>query len=205
VINENLPNHVRSWADFRFLPGVLDALRTLTALKVPLFIITNQAVIGRRLVSRERLEEIHRRMLTEIRRAGGAITDVLYCPHEPHVGCSCRKPEPGMLLTAAERFKIDLRRSVFIGDATTDLLAGQRANCRTILVQTGRGGDALRDLAAGVAAWPTAVAKDLPRATAVIAGLIENSAYLQHSVAPEFAQITHSSKADLQVAVHAAD
>jgi D-glycero-D-manno-heptose 1,7-bisphosphate phosphatase len=209
VINENLPDHVRSWADFRFLPGVLDALRALTTLGVPLFVVTNQAVIGRRLISTARLEGIHRRMLEQIRLTGGAVTEVLYCPHEPHAGCLCRKPQPGMLLTAAERFDIDLTRSVFIGDAASDLLAGQRVGCRTILVQTGRGRGALRDLAAGLAVWPTAVVRDLPSAVATISHLIASTTILP-DLSPNLpletvAQATHENQAVHLMAVHAAD
>lgn len=175
VINENLPDHVRTWADFRFLPGALDALRALTALGFPMFIVTNQAAIGRRLVSQARIETIHRRMLAEIRRAGGEIAEILYCPHEPNAGCRCRKPAPGMLLSAAARFGLDLERSVLVGDAATDLLAGQSVGCRTILVQTGRGRDALHELIAGAVPWPGAVTRDLASAVPLVAGLLRGT------------------------------
>lgn len=169
VINENLPDHVRSWEAFRFLPGALGAIRALTALQVPIVVVTNQAVIDRRLISRACLNDIHRRMIERIRRSGGEIAEVLYCPHDPAARCACRKPAPGMLLAAAARFDLDLARSVLIGDALTDVEAGQRAGCRTILVRTGRGREALRELAAGAAARPTACAGSLHTAVPLVA------------------------------------
>lgn len=204
VINENLPGHVRSWAEFRFIPGALDAVRSLTDLGAPLFIVTNQAVIGRRLVSRARVEAIHSRMLAFIRQAGGEIAGVLYCPHEPGVGCGCRKPAPGMLLTAAERFGIDLERSVLIGDAATDLLAGQRVGCRTILVQTGRGRDALRELVPGVAPWPSAVTHDLASAVPIAAGLLGATAVWERSLVPS-SNLLLPVSTDRQLVADAAD
>jgi D-glycero-D-manno-heptose 1,7-bisphosphate phosphatase len=204
VINENLPGHVKSWAEFRFLPGALGALRALTGLQVPLFVVTNQAVIGRRLASRARIEEIHRRMLGIIHRAGGEIAEVLYCPHESSTGCECRKPAPGMLLSAAARFGVDLERSILIGDATTDLLAAQRVGCRTILVQTGRGRDALHDLAAGVASWPSAVTQDLASAVPIAAGILSGTPVWDRSlVSPPDLLLPISS--DRQLVTGAAD
>jgi D-glycero-D-manno-heptose 1,7-bisphosphate phosphatase len=175
VINENLPDHVRSWEAFRFLPGALAAIRTLAELQAPVFVVTNQAVIGRRLMSRECLDDIHERMLSHIRRAGGEIAEVLYCPHEPEVRCRCRKPAPGMLLSAAAQFDVDLPRSVLVGDALSDVLAGQRAGCRTILVQTGRGREALRELLAGATPRPTALAKDLLGAVSIAAEMLRRA------------------------------
>ena len=184
VINENRADHVRSWADFQFLPGALDALRGLSAMGVPIFVVTNQAVVGRRLASREQIEAIHRRMVAQIRRAGGEIAEVFYCPHEPEVGCRCRKPAPGMLLAAAARYHLDLERSVLVGDAASDLLAGQRAGCRTILVETGRGRAALADLGQGVASWPVAVAEDLLGALPIVAELLGTAAGSNRDLPP---------------------
>jgi D-glycero-D-manno-heptose 1,7-bisphosphate phosphatase len=172
VINENLAGDVRSWADFRFLPGTLDALRELTSLDSPIFLVTNQAVIGRGQASQQCVDEIHARMLDCIRAAGARVTEVLCCPHLPSAGCHCRKPAPGMLLEIAARFDIDLGASVLVGDWLTDIAAGQRGGCRTILVLTGRGAGALQALQAGEHAWPTAIAADLPGAVPTIISLL---------------------------------
>lgn len=143
VINRNRPDHVKAWREFEFLPGVLRALRALAQVPWPIVVISNQSAIGRGLVRRTTVEAIHRRMLTHIRRAGGRIDRVFYCPHRPEDGCPCRKPRPGLLLQAQAALKLDLRRSLFIGDAATDVLAALAVGAYPILVQTGRGSQQL--------------------------------------------------------------
>ncbi|MGN6758858.1 MAG: D-glycero-alpha-D-manno-heptose-1,7-bisphosphate 7-phosphatase [Thermomicrobiales bacterium] len=175
VINENRPDHVKGWDEFRFVPGVLDALRALTRFNLPIVVVTNQAAIGRRLVARETVEAIHRQMLQVVRQAGGEITDIVYCPHRPDERCGCRKPAPGLLFEAATRLGIALDRSVFVGDAVSDILAGQRARCQTVLVLTGRGSDALPAVRASAAA-PSAIVSDLSAAVPLIAHLLQHAA-----------------------------
>lgn len=102
-------------------------------------ILTNQAVINRGIVSREVIDEIHARMIASLEAAGARIDGVFYCPHCPEECCSCRKPQPGLLFTAAERLGIDLAKSYLVGDAISDIQAGKAAGCRSILVLTGRG------------------------------------------------------------------
>jgi D-glycero-D-manno-heptose 1,7-bisphosphate phosphatase len=175
VINENLPGHVCRWEDFRFLPGTFDALRELGT-SVPIVIITNQGAIGRQLVSQDTVELIHRRMVAQIRAEGGDIAGIIYCPHPPEARCRCRKPSPGMLLAAAARFNLDLRRSVFVGDALTDVEAGYRAGCRTILVRTGRGEAAVRELASVQHPRPAAIVDDLRAAVPAVSHLFARRA-----------------------------
>jgi len=139
VINENRDDHVKSWDEFAFLPGVLTALRMLRRLGLPIFIVTNQAIINRGLVAPSVLEDIHHRMVQQIRRHGGAVHDIRHCPHDSHEDCGCRKPRPGMLLELAARWNIDLARSYLVGDAWTDIAAGRAVRCRCIMVKTGRG------------------------------------------------------------------
>lgn len=102
-------------------------------------IITNQAAINRGLVSVDTVEDIHRRMVQAIQAAGGRVDGVFYCPHRPDEQCTCRKPQPGMLLQAARELDIDLTGSYLIGDAWTDVLAGQAVGCQCYMVLTGRG------------------------------------------------------------------
>ncbi len=139
VINVNRSDHVKSWAEFEFLPGALDALRSLTQLSWPIVVVSNQAIIGRGYVSRETVDEIHARMREAVRSAGGRIDDVFYCPHRPEEHCECRKPSPGLLRIAARTLGLDLSRSFFVGDAESDVLAARGVGCRPILVKTGRG------------------------------------------------------------------
>lgn len=166
VINVNRPDHVKSWAEFEFLPNALAGLASLTRQGFNIYVVTNQAVVNRGLVSAARLNEIHKRMTRAISAGGGRVAGVLYCPHRPDEGCGCRKPAPGLLLEAVDRFGVDLASAVFIGDHTNDLEAAERAGCRSILVLSGRlPAGAAVDLPAGC----LAVLDDLAAAAAYLA------------------------------------
>ena len=89
-------------------------------------------------------EGINRRLVHLIHHRGGQVDGVYMCPHKPDDDCVCRKPRPGLLLQAARELSLDLQRSWMIGDAWSDLQAGQRAGVRhTILLKTGRGEEQL--------------------------------------------------------------
>jgi D-glycero-D-manno-heptose 1,7-bisphosphate phosphatase len=139
VINENRDDHVTSWEAFKFLPGAIEALRLLTEWGYRIFVITNQAAVGRGLMSQATLEAIHQQMCAVAMQHGARITAISYCPHRPELQCACRKPQPGMLLSMAAQMGIDLRSTYFVGDALSDMIAGKAAGCRTILVRSGRG------------------------------------------------------------------
>ncbi len=143
VINENRPDHVKSWEEFSFVPGAVDAIARASRLRVPVFIISNQAIINRGIVSRDVVEGINQRMAREIEERGGRIQEIAYCPHRPEEECECRKPRPGLLLELARSHSVDLREAAVIGDALSDMEAGQAVGCRTILVLTGRGREQL--------------------------------------------------------------
>jgi D-glycero-D-manno-heptose 1,7-bisphosphate phosphatase len=137
VLNVRRPDHVKSWAEFEFLPGTFEALARLAALQVPVILVTNQSVLGRGLTSAEALEEIHRKMQEHIRAQGGPELAVYVCPHAAEDSCACRKPRPGLLYQATADLGLDLQRSVFIGDSFSDVLAAFSAGCRCILVGDG--------------------------------------------------------------------
>lgn len=143
VINENRADYVKSWDEFVFLPNVFEPLRELAQNGLLTIVVTNQSAINRGLVSRETVGGIHRRMCEVISRNGGRIDAVLTCSHRPDENCRCRKPEPGLLLQAAERFDLDLPRSYLIGDALCDIAVGLAVGCRPILVLTGQGREQL--------------------------------------------------------------
>lgn len=139
VINANRSDYVKTWDEFQFLPGALEALRRLAQLGWLAIVVSNQSAIGRGLVAQETVEQIHRQMLEAVSRAGGIIHHVLYCPHHPADNCDCRKPRPGLLLRASKHLQVDLSRSILIGDALSDVEAARAAGCQPILVRTGRG------------------------------------------------------------------
>ena len=139
VINENRGDHVKSWSEFQFLPGAPEAIARLTEAGVLVFVITNQAIVNRGLVSQDVVEGINRRMVAELARRGAHITDVAYCPHRSDEHCGCRKPQPGLVLGLAQQYGVNLDDAVLIGDALSDLEAGHAAGCESLLVLTGRG------------------------------------------------------------------
>ena len=139
VINENRSDYVKSWSEYRFLPGSLEAIAKLTQAGHRIIVCTNQAAIAKGLISFGTIEDIHDRMLAEIQRTGGAIERVYYCPHGKDENCDCRKPRPGLLLQASRELGLDLSDAVLVGDSISDMCAGLAAGVHTILVLTGLG------------------------------------------------------------------
>jgi D-glycero-D-manno-heptose 1,7-bisphosphate phosphatase len=167
VINENRDDHVKSWAEFRFLPGALDALQLLTRQRFRIFVITNQACVNRGLTKPGAVDAIHRRMAHAARVHGARINAVRYCPHRPDEACPCRKPRPGMLLDLARSYGVPLAEAYLVGDAASDIAAGRAVACRTVMVRTGRGEQQLTN-GATAACPPDAVADDLLTAARLI-------------------------------------
>jgi D-glycero-D-manno-heptose 1,7-bisphosphate phosphatase len=114
-------------------------LTRLAYLDLYVIVVTNQSIISRHMAPVEAVEDIHARMVRAIEAVGGRVDRVMYCPHRPEEHCDCRKPQPGLLLMAAEEFGLTLSQSYLIGDAETDMQAGRAAGCRRYLVLTGRG------------------------------------------------------------------
>jgi len=139
VINEERSDYVKSWREFQFLPGALEAMASLTEAGLPLIVITNQSAIGRGLVSAAEVREIHRRMVAAIEEVGGRIAQIYCCPHTPEQHCECRKPRSGLLLSAAREHDLELARCYLIGDKLTDIAAGQAVGCQCVLVRSGLG------------------------------------------------------------------
>jgi D-glycero-D-manno-heptose 1,7-bisphosphate phosphatase len=168
VINADSPDYIKSWDEFDFLPGSLQALQALTQAGYHMIVITNQSMIGRGMVPLNILEDIHQHMLKAIAQAGGRIHDIFFCPHRPDENCSCRKPLPEMIIEAGRRYDIDLSTAVMIGDNAKDIHCGRNAGCgATILVLTGNGRTARQELTEqGVHA--DAVAADLKAAARMI-------------------------------------
>jgi len=169
VINEDRQDYVKGWEEFRFIKGVHQALKQLNQAGVLVVVITNQAAIGKKKITEAELKIIHTHMLKAINKTGGNIVRVYYCPHHPDAHCRCRKPRIGLLKKAAQELSLDLSKSIFIGDTLKDIQAGNRAGCRTILVQTGQGQESLKKIMAGqTKIKPDWVCDSLPSATPLI-------------------------------------
>jgi len=130
--------YVTSLAGFRFLPQAKKAIALLHQHKFKLFVISNQAGVGKKIFSKSTLDMITRNMLAKIRASGGNINGVYYCIHRPEKKCSCRKPEAGLLLKVRDRHRIDLAGSFFIGDTIRDVDTAKAAKIGSILVLSGK-------------------------------------------------------------------
>ena len=130
--------YVKNWKEFEFLPGAIDALKFLTKNEYEIIIISNQAGIGRGLMTEEDLKEIHGKFLEVCKKEKINIKGIYYCPHDWDDGCFCRKPKPGMLFKAASDYHFDLTKTIFIGDDRRDEQAGKAADCKAILLKDGQ-------------------------------------------------------------------
>ena len=144
VLIENRADYVRDWSHVTLLPWTVDALRGFHGRGLKIIVVTNQSAIGRGLLTLETAWEINNRLIQNIKDKGGWIDAFYMCPHRPQDECICRKPQPGLLLQAAKELSLDLGSSWMVVDAWSDLLAGQFAGLRVIImVKTGRGASQL--------------------------------------------------------------
>jgi len=135
IVNEApASRYVERWEDFYIQPGFVSALRVLQEKGYPAVIVTNQQGIAKGLYTERDLEDIHQRFRVLLRSHGTDVLDIFYCSHSEEENCSCRKPKPGMLLEAAKKHGLDLKKSWMIGDSERDIEAGHNAGCRCIFV-----------------------------------------------------------------------
>jgi histidinol-phosphate phosphatase family protein len=119
------------------LPGVGKALADLKQRGFALVLVSNQSGIGRGLVTVPEAARVHLQVVACLARYGVQFDAAYYCPHTPAEGCCCRKPSPRMLLQAAAECVLDVARAFMVGDKSSDIEAGKRAGCRTIMLAAG--------------------------------------------------------------------
>ena len=134
VINKSVPGYLKVWREFEFLPGTIDAMRSLCDGGFRLAIVTNQDVMGWKIVSHEGLRKIHDNMLRELVKNGVRIEEVYYCPHNLMSQCRCHKPRPAMLLEAARDLNISPYQTWMVGDKVSDVIVGKHFGCWTIWI-----------------------------------------------------------------------
>jgi D-glycero-D-manno-heptose 1,7-bisphosphate phosphatase len=129
----------------RLVDGAFEGLRLLQDHGYQLIVVTNQSGVARGFFEEHDLHAVRRRLRELLAEAGIFLTDLYYCPHHPEgtvakyaVECFCRKPQPGMLYRAALEHEIRLADSWVVGDILHDVEAGNRAGCRTILINNRR-------------------------------------------------------------------
>jgi len=157
----------------RFMPRAVDGLRELQRAGYRLFVVTNQSGVARGYFDEDAIRAVGSYITQTLASEGVALDAFYFCPHLPEgvveaysISCGCRKPEAGLILEAAERHGIDLSRSWFVGDIASDIEAGRRAGCRTVLVAAGSQID--REVRSGNE--PDLIVPDLLEAARAIAG-----------------------------------
>ncbi len=147
-------NYLSSLEEIRWLDGAKKAIRSLKDAGFSVVVVTNQSGVARGLFDENFVHKVHQRLNQDLTLANTQIDAFYYCPHHPEIGsegyrkiCSCRKPQPGLILRAAQELGIDLERSYLIGDNVVDIRAALNAGVRPILVLTGKGLRARDELA----------------------------------------------------------
>ena len=122
----------------KLIPRAADAVALLTKAGFELHVVSNQGCVSHGLLTSARLREMTRRMLKQIRLAGGRIRRVHYCPHKSADGCLCKKPRTLMMKRALAGRRLQRARIFFVGDSVEDIGAGKNFGCRTVLGLSGR-------------------------------------------------------------------
>lgn len=134
VLVRDRTDYVKSWSEVEIVPGSLEALGRLRLAGARIFVATNQSAVGRGVLPREALDDIHARLARIAVEHGAWIDGFLVCPHRPDDGCGCRKPRPGLLLQAQRAFNLELFTAFMVGDQVSDALAAGAVGCTAILV-----------------------------------------------------------------------
>ncbi len=165
VINQDSDLYIKSPAEWRPIPGSIDAIARLNQNGFRVAVATNQSGIGRGLFDMATLNAINDKMMEMVFRHGGRIDALFFCPHTALEDCNCRKPRTGMFEEIAARFHTDLKGLPVVGDSLKDLQAAEAVGAQPILVLTGKGRE-------------TRDAGGLPRRTLVFEDLAEAARHI---------------------------
>tara|TARA_B110000444_G_scaffold163404_1_gene152740 strand:- start:49 stop:552 length:504 start_codon:yes stop_codon:yes gene_type:complete len=138
VINVKLDGqYVKNTDEFEFMIGAETAISKLSKIFNRILIVTNQQGIAKGIMSDKDLDALHNYMLFELKKNGGLINKIYYCPHFDSERCNCRKPNPGMIQQAIIDFpEIEIEDSYLIGDSDTDIIAGNKMGLITVKVDS---------------------------------------------------------------------
>ena len=139
VINFDSAQFIKTPAEWKPIPGSLEAIARLNQSGYKVVIATNQSGVGRSLLDMDTLNSIHEKLHKMLFAAGGRIDAIYYCPHTADSDCACRKPKPGMFKRISETLNIDLTGVPAIGDSLRDLQACTALGCQPVLVMSGKG------------------------------------------------------------------
>lgn len=139
VINFDSDDYIKSAAEWRPIPGSLEAIARLNQHGYHVAIATNQAAISRGLFDMKTLNTIHQKLHQTAQAVGAHIDAIFFCPHAADDFCDCRKPRPGLLQAIGQRFETSLTGVPMVGDALRDMQAAFEVGCAPFLVKTGKG------------------------------------------------------------------
>ena len=139
VVNYDSDLYIKSPAEWRPIPGSIEAIARLNQGGFRVAVATNQSGIGRGLFDMATLNAINDKMMEMVFRHGGRIDALFFCPHTAAEECNCRKPRTGMLEEIAARFHADLKGVPCVGDSLKDVQAAESVGAQPILVLTGKG------------------------------------------------------------------
>jgi D-glycero-D-manno-heptose 1,7-bisphosphate phosphatase len=170
TLNEEV-GYLDDLARFHLYPFAGPAVRAINEAGLVAVVLTNQSGVGRGVFPEELVHAVHERMTRDLNDAGARLDAIYYCPHHPaaeieryRVECSCRKPSPGMMETAARRFGIRLEESFVIGDRYLDVEMAHRAGAASVLVRTGFGQSEWDSFRTNGAPQPDQVAENVSEA-----------------------------------------
>jgi len=127
--------YVTRWSEFDILPDFLEAAPLLSDIFGRIIVVTNQQCVHKKLVTKKELVSIHKKMVALVKKAGGKIDKVYFCPHASAGNCICRKPKTGMIKQAKKDFpKIDLSRSIMVGDMVGDIGLAKNAGMLGVFI-----------------------------------------------------------------------
>lgn len=142
--------YLKNFNKFEWEDKALEGLKQLSQMDFRLVVVTNQAGIARGFQTEKEVKEIHFKLQEDLKKHGVDIEKIYMCPHDEGRGrgkykrrCECHKPRPGFLYRAGQELDIELSESFIVGDKIQDIMAGNLAGCKTILVRTGWGGRSL--------------------------------------------------------------
>jgi D-glycero-D-manno-heptose 1,7-bisphosphate phosphatase len=136
IINKKAPKgkYIAKWEEFEWISESRDTMKILAKDGFKFIVITNQAGIARNMIKSNELERIHYNMTQELKRDGVEILNIYVCPHHWDEGCSCRKPNPGMLFQSSNDYLFRLDKILFIGDDPRDCQAAEKSGCNSIFI-----------------------------------------------------------------------
>lgn len=135
VINADSTEFIKGVAEWKPLPGSLDAIARLCQAGFEVVVLTNQSGIARGLLSPATLDAIHAEMRRQVEAAGGRLAGIFHCPHGAEDGCRCRKPGPGLVEAATRDLGVEAQGAPFVGDRESDLLAARAGGCLPVFIQ----------------------------------------------------------------------